>query len=214
MVVIKCNFIKFHLHEFFLPCYGQNYLSYRLFLYWLLKMLRILFSRLDFLIANTFRTILLTNRKYKSQLVEHWLLGLDQRPSVDLSEDYLYCFHSLQMAQNTLLIFSRSEGKTGANVRFRAYEGHWHVLLGFAPLYHSLAWWDTRRGQKMGRAPFLAHNPPCPGSISSAYYALPPTTLVIIIICPPGGLKIADKYKIFAGLGMILLPRYYPEGTQ
>ena len=75
--------------------------------------------------------------------------------------------------------------KTGANVRFRAYEGHWHVLLGFAPLYHSLAWWDTRRGQKMGRAPFLAQNPPCPGSISSAYYALPPTILVIIIICPP-----------------------------
>ena len=92
---------------------------------------------------------------------------------------------SIQMAQKTLLIFSRWREKTGANVRFRAYEGHWHVLLGFAPLYHSLAWWDTRRGQKMGRAPFLAHNPPCPGSISSAYYALPPTTLVIIIICPP-----------------------------
>ena len=69
MVVIKCNFIKFHLHEFFLPCYGQNYLSYRLFLYWLLKMLRILFSRLDFLIANTLRTILcqFLLSKYKSQ---------------------------------------------------------------------------------------------------------------------------------------------------
>ena len=180
-------------------------------------MLRILFSRLDFLIANTLRTILchFLQKKSKSQLlVIHRLLWLDQRPSVDLSEDYLYCFHSLQILQNTRWIFSRSEGKTGANVRFRAYEGHWHVLLGFAPLYHSLAWWDTRRGQKMGRAPFLAHNPPCPGSISSAYYALPPTTLVIIIICPPGGLKIADQYKIFAGLGMILLPRYYPVGTQ
>ena len=114
MVVIKCNFIKFHLHEFFLPCYGQNYLSYRLFLYWLLKMLRILFSRLDFLIANTLRTILcqFLEKKYKSQLlVKHRLLWLDQRPSVDLSEDYLYCFHSLQMAQNTLLIFSWCEGK-------------------------------------------------------------------------------------------------------
>ena len=119
MVVIKCNFIKFHLHEFFLPCYGQNYLSYRLFLYWLLKMLRILFSRLDFLIANTLRTILcqflqIQRNTKVNQLVKHRLLWLDQRPSVDLSEDYLYCFHSLSKWHKKLCWFSAGGGKKPA----------------------------------------------------------------------------------------------------
>ena len=49
-----------------------------------------------------------------NQLVKHRLLWLDQRPSVDLSEDYLYCFHSLSKWHKKLCWFSAGGGKKPA----------------------------------------------------------------------------------------------------
>ena len=90
-------------------------------------------------------------------------------------------------------------------LRFRAYEGLWHVLPCFAPLYHSLACSNVRRGQKIRLFLAQPHSMSwvhklcilCAATYHPRHHHHLPTSLV-------GGLKIADQYKIFRGLGMIL----------
>ena len=65
-----------------------------------------------------------------------------------------------------------------AGLCFRAYEGLWHVLACFATVYHSLACYDVRRGQKI-RPCFLP--PPQPMSWVHKLCILCAATTIILV---------------------------------